>query len=446
MAFRSDFIWGAASSSYQIEGGATEDGRGMSVWDTFSHTPGKTYDGETGDIACDSYHRFEEDLAALRQLGVKHYRFGIGWTRIFPDGRTLNERGFAYYDMVVDRLLESGITPWITLFHWETPQALEDEGGWQNRKTAEQLGKFAGVVAAHFRGRVKHYFTINEPQCFIGLGYETGWHAPGKTLIGEPLLACWHNAMLAHGWMAQAVRAADPTALVGAASCGLVCVPQTDGAADIAAAREAMFAFGNHPEIQLFSHNAFLDPVLLGKYPDHSFFQNAMATAEDFAIMQQPLDFIGLNFYNAYIVRAGEAGPEIVPFPRGYPATALRWEITPSMMHYGTKFIYERYGLPIYITENGLSCNDKVFLDGAVHDPDRIDYLQRYLRELRRASESGVDIRGYFHWSLIDNFEWSDGYKERFGLFFVDYETLTRIPKDSAIWYRAVVESNGETL
>ena len=402
--------------------------------------------GHTGDIACDSFHRFEEDLAALLLLGVKHYRFGISWTRIYPDGRTLNEQGFAYYDRVVDLLLENGITPWVTLFHWDTPQALEENGGWQNRETAVLLGKFAGVVAAHFRGRVGHYFTINEPQCFIGLGYEAGLHAPGKTLTGEALFACWHNAMLAHGWMTLAIRAADPAAKIGLASCGLACVPQTDSEADISAAREAMFSFGKYTQFSLFSQSAFLDAVLLGKYPDHPFFQSELATAEDFAIMQQPIDLIGLNFYSAIEVKAGASGPEVLPPLRGCPRTAMRWTITPSMMYFGTKFIFERYHLPVYITENGLSCNDKISLDGKVHDPDRIDFLRRYLRELKRAAESGVDVRGYFHWSLLDNFEWADGYKERFGLYFVDYETLQRIPKDSASWYRSVIESNGDNL
>ena len=446
MPFPKDFLWGAASAAYQIEGAVSEDGRGPTVWDVFSHTPGKTFEGHTGDIACESYHRFEEDLAALLLLGVKHYRFGIGWTRIFPDGNALNERGFAYYDKIVDLLLQNGITPWITLFHWDTPQALDETGGWQNRETAELLAKFAGVVAAHFRGRVRHYFTLNEPQCFIGLGYETGWHAPGKSLTGAPLFACWHHAMLAHGLMVLSVRAADPNAKIGLASCGLICTPESDSAADIDAARSAMFAFGSHPEISLFSQNAFLDPALLGHYPDHAFFRNVEISAEDLALIHQPIDFIGLNFYNAYIVRAGESGPEYVPFHRGYPRTAMRWPITPSMMYYGTSFIYERYNLPIYITENGLSCNDKPYLDGSVHDPDRIDFLHRYLLELRRAAEAGVDIRGYFHWSLIDNFEWSNGYEERFGLFYVDYSTLSRQPKDSALWYRSVVAHNGETL
>ncbi len=446
MAFPKDFIWGAASAAYQIEGATEEDGRGKSVWDTFSHIPGKTCCGNTGDVACDSYHRFEEDLSALLTLGVKHYRFGISWTRIFPDGRTLNERGFAYYDRVADLLLKNGITPWITLYHWDTPQALEDGGGWFNRETAERLAQFSGVVAAHFRGRVSRYFTLNEPQCFIGLGYDTGMHAPGKTLPRDQLFTCWHNAMLAHGLMAQAVRASDPGAMLGPASCGLVCVPESDSAADFEAAREAMFSFDRFAPMPLFSHNAFLDPALSGHYPDHPFFSEAPFSDSDFAIIRQPVDFIGLNFYNALIAKMGESGPEIVPFPRGYPNTAMRWPITPSMMYYGTRFLYERYGMPVYITENGLSCNDRIYLDGCVHDADRIDFLRRYLLELKRASESGVDLRGYFHWSLIDNFEWSNGYAERFGLFYIDYETLRRHPKDSAFWYRSVVESNGETL
>lgn len=446
MSFSSNFVWGAASAAYQIEGAASEDGRGKTVWDTFSHTPGRTFGGHTGDVACDSYHRFEEDLSALLALGVKHYRFGIGWTRIYPDGKTLNERGFAYYDRVVGRLLECGVTPWITLFHWDTPQALEEEGGWLNRETPERLAAFAGAVAAHFRGRVSRYFTLNEPQCFIGLGYEAGWHAPGKTLSGEPLFRCWHNAMLAHGWMTQAVRAADPDARIGLASCGLVCTPERETEADLEAARETMFAFGKHPDFSLFSHSAFLDPALLGHYPDHPFFRERGIPQSDLRQICQPIDFIGLNFYNSVTVRAGQEGPEHVPFGRGFPRTAMRWPITPRMMYYGTKFVYERYGLPIYITENGLSCNDKLYLDGAVHDADRIDFLRRYLLELRRAAESGVAVQGYFHWSLLDNFEWSDGYDERFGLYYVDYETLRRIPKDSVHWFRSVVESNGETL
>ena len=207
-----------------------------------------------------------------------------------------------------------------------------------------------------------------------------------------------------------------------------------------------MFTFGMHPEFSLFSQSAFLDPAILGHYPAHPFFDSPLITAEDLALIRQPIDFIGLNFYNAYIVHAGEHGPEHVPFHRGYDRTAIRWPITPAMMYYCTKFIYERYHLPVYITENGLSCNDKIYLDGKVHDPDRIDFLHRYLREYKRAGEDGVDIRGYFHWSLIDNFEWSNGYEERFGLFYVDYTTLKRHPKDSAYWYRSVVEQNGENL
>ena len=446
MAFPKEFVWGAASAAYQIEGASKEDGRGASVWDTFSHTPGKTCGGQNGDVACDAFHRSAGDVDLLTQFGIRHYRFSISWPRIFPDGRTLNPRGFDYYDRLVDRLLEKGVTPWITLFHWDTPQALEDEGGWLNRSIVNRIGEYAGAVAAHFRGRVKRYFTLNEPQCFIGLGYGIGLHAPGKTLDDSSLFNCWHNALLAHGAMTRAVRAADPKALVGAASCGLVCIPESDSAADLEAAREATFSIGRFADITLFSHNAFLDPVLQGRYPFHPFFTSEDILYNDLVDIRQPLDFIGLNFYNARIVRAGEAGPELVPFSPGYPRTAFRWPVTPEMMYYGTRFLYERYGLPLYVTENGASCNDKVYLDGCVHDLDRVDFLRRYLLELRRACEDGVDVRGYFHWSLTDNFEWNSGYEERFGLVYMDYPTLRRIPKDSAGWYADIIRTNGASL
>lgn len=446
MPFPKDFVWGAASAAYQTEGAVHEDGRGASVWDTFSHTPGRTFEGQTGDVACDAFHRYAEDVGLLAGLGIPNYRFSVSWTRIFPDGKTLNPRGFDYYDRLVDSLLESDITPWLTLFHWDTPQALEDKGGWRNRSTAELAGEYAAAVAAHFRGRVSRYFTLNEPQCFVGLGYGAGMHAPGRTLDDASLFICWHNAMLAHGAMARAVRAADSAALLGAASSGLVCVPETDSSADIEAARTAMFSGDCHADPALFSHSAFLDPALHGRYPGCPLFSGGHVLPGDLDAIRQPLDFIGLNFYNARIVRAGEAGPELVPFHPGYPRTAFRWPITPEMMYYGTRFLFERYGLPLYITENGLSCNDKVYLDGCVHDLDRVDFLRRYLTELRRACEDGADVRGYFHWSLTDNFEWNSGYEERFGLVYMDYPTLARIPKDSASWYADVIRTNGASL
>lgn len=446
MPFPKDFVWGAASAAYQIEGAPDADGRGPSVWDTFSHTPGKTYGGQTGDVACDAFHRYAEDVDLLAGLGIRHYRFSIGWPRIFPDGKTQNPRGFDYYDRLVDLLLEKGVEPWITLFHWDTPQSLEDAGGWQNRETAERAGEYAGVVAAHFQNRVKRYFTLNEPQCFIGLGYGNGLHAPGKTLDDASLFICWHNALRAHGAMTRAVRAADPSALVGMASCGLICIPETDSATDVEAAREATFSIGRFADFPVFSHNAFLDPALNGQYPDHPFFTTGDILPDDLSAVRQPLDFLGLNFYNARIVRAGEVGPELVPYYPGFPRTAFRWPVTPTMMYYGTRFLFERYGLPVYITENGLSCNDKVYLDGCVHDLDRVDFLRRYLDELRRACEDGADVRGYFHWSLTDNFEWNSGCEERFGLVYMDYPSLTRIPKDSASWYADVIRTNGASL
>ena len=446
MIFPKNFVWGAASAAYQVEGAFAEDGRGTSVWDTFSHTPGKTYGGHTGDVACDAYHRYREDISLLSRLGIPNYRFSISWPRIFPDGRTFSAKGFEYYDRVVDFCLEKGVTPWVTLFHWDTPQALEDEGGWHSRKTAELAGIYAGAVAEHFAGRVKHYFTLNEPQCFIGLGYKTGLHAPGKTLGDKDVFTCWHNAMLAHGLMARAVRNAAPDAQIGVASAGQIAFPHTQDAGDVAAARQATFSARIGAHSPVFTHQAFLDPILLGRYPDEPFFSAGAFEPEDFALIRQPIDFIGLNCYNGIEVAASENGPVVIPPHEGYPRTALKWPITPEILHYGPLWVCERYRLPVYITENGLSCNDLIYMDGTVRDGDRIDFLSRYLHELGKACADGADVRGYFHWSLTDNFEWQSGYEERFGLIYIDYPTQRRIPKYSAFWYAEVARSNGASL
>jgi beta-glucosidase len=447
MSFPNGFVWGAASASYQVEGASKQDGRGASVWDTFSHTPGKTFGGHTGDEACDAYHRYPEDIAILSRLGIPHYRFSIAWPRIFPDGRTLRARGFDYYDRLVDFCLESGVTPWITLFHWDTPQALEDAGGWHSRETAELAGLYAAAVAEHFKNRVKHYFTLNEPQCFIGLGYETGLHAPGKTLEPADLFICWHNAMLAHGLMAKAVRSSAADVQIGIASAGQIAFPHSKSQDDVSAAKRATFSTSAYAPSVLFTHQAFLDPILLERYPDEPFFTGGSFNPADFSLIHQPIDFVGLNCYSGVEAAAGEDGETvIVPPYRGYPRTALKWPVTPEILRYGPLWTCERYHLPVYITENGLSCNDRIFLDDRVHDPERVDFLHRYLCELRKACADGADVRGYFHWSLTDNFEWSNGYKERFGLVYVDYPTQRRILKDSAFWYAGVVKTNGAEL
>lgn len=442
--FGKDFVWGAASSAYQIEGFSTANGGGASIWDTFCHTPGKIAYDDHGDIACDSYHRYTEDIALLKELGVKAYRFSTSWARIDPnaDGNW-NEAGLTYYDRVVNLCLENGITPYLTLYHWELPQAAQDWGGWQKRQTADAFARFAGKMAEHFRGRVKHYFTLNEPQCTVALGHQSGVHAPGKQLNLSGQFGVLVNQLLAHGLTQRAIQAADPEALVGIASTGRLCYPEEETPENIQAARDATFAVSD--EDWAFTHHWFLDPICLGRFPESAGTKLEplirRVPAEDMEIIHTVPHMLGYNIYNGHAVRATETGFTYAPRYPGFPRTALKWPVTPEVMDWGVRFLQERYGLPGYITENGLSCNDRIYLDRQVHDAERIDFLARYLRCLGRAVENGADIRGYFHWALTDNFEWNNGYGERFGLVFLDYPTGQRIPKDSFRWYQDVIQS-----
>ena len=448
MAFAKDFVWGAASSAIQIEGSPLADGGGESVWDRFCSIPGKVAGGVNASVACDSYHRYEEDVTMLEAMGLKAYRFSTSWARIDPRGDgSWNAAGLAYYDRLVNLLLEKGIEPYVTLHHWELPQALEEHGGWLNPETAQAFGRFAGMMAEHFRGRVRMYFTLNEPQCILHLGYHQGLHAPGRHLDQRGLFACWKHLMMAHGLAMRAIKATDAAAQAGLASTGRLCYPETDSAQDLAAAERATFRVFD--DDWLFHHGVVLDAICKGSFaPCPGTRLEALAqelSKEDWEIIHCPPDFIGLNVYNGNCVRADGDGEAYVPRPAGYPLTALKWPVTERVMHEGVGHIWKRYGLPIYITENGQSCNDRIFLDGAVHDPDRIDFLARYLGELKKCAQT-ADIRGYFHWSLTDNFEWHSGYGERFGLVYVDYASQKRILKDSACWYREIAASNGASL
>jgi beta-glucosidase len=453
-AFPNGFVWGAASAAYQIEGAAAEGGRTPTIWDTFSHTPGKTFAGHTGDVACDAYHRWAEDLDLMAGAGIRNYRFGIGWTRIFPTpDETPNAAGLAYYDAVVDGCLARGITPWITLYHWDLPQYWEDRGGWRNPETARAFGRLAGLLARHFAGRVQNYFTLNEPACAAGLGYGTGAHAPGLILAPQQVFGCVCNLLLAHGCAASAIRAADPAAKVGIVTTGRLCSPAADTPADREAARQATFDYARDPDLWgwVYTHQLYLDPVVFGRFPAEM--QGtplaAMAAAvspADLAVMHQVPDFIGLNIYSGGTACAGPDGWQTVEPQPGAPRNAMKWLIAPEVLTWGPLWIRERYGLPLYITENGLSCNDKVYLDGCVHDADRIDFLHRYLRALRTGIAMGSGVQGYFHWSLTDNYEWANGYEEHFGLIFIDYAAERRIPKDSLAWYGRTVRENGAGL
>jgi beta-glucosidase len=450
MEFPKGFTWGAASSAYQIEGGANADGKGASVWDAMCAKPGAVFEGHHGSVACDHYHNMPQDVAMMSALGLRAYRFSISWPRVIPNGiGAINEAGLSFYDRLVDELLASGIEPWATLFHWDFPQELYLKGGWLNRASVEWFAEYAGVISSRLADRVKNWMTINEPQIFLGLGHHAGTHAPGLKLSMRDVLLGGHHVLMAHGRAVQAIRAgAKAPVRIGWAPCGKVDAPATDGLADHEAALRSTMSVTQR---DCWNNTWWADPVCLGTYPEDGltlFGGDApKIRSGDMALMRQPLDFYGLNIYSCGRVRAGKNGrPETVPNPPGTPTTSFRWPITPECLYWGSKLVNERYRLPIVITENGMSNLDWVMSDGKVHDPQRIDYTRRHLIELHRAIADGVDVRGYFHWSIMDNFEWAEGYRERFGLVHVDYATLERTPKESAYWYRDVIRSNGRSL
>lgn len=454
MSFRKDFVWGAATASYQVEGAAYEDGKGLNIWDVFCKEDGHVYEHHTGDVACDQYHRYKEDVAIMKELGLKAYRFSVNWARILPEGTgKVNEKGLAYYDNLVNCLIENGIEPYMTLYHWDLPYALHQRGGWLNPQSPEWFYEYAKLMAAHFSDRVSHFFTFNEPQCTVGLGYVTGEHAPGLKVGPYDYFSIWHNVLKAHGRGVQAIReAAVRPVEIGMAPCGALYYPATDSKEDIEAARKANFSLPE-ADIRAVSWDvAFCaDPVFLGQYPEDimkSFGQYFPKNAEkDLELISQPLDFYGQNMYNAVPVRADENGnPVRVDRYQGFPKTAIQWPVTPEVLYWAPKFLYERYQKPFYVTENGMSSHDWVSLDGKVHDASRVDFMHRYLREFKKAAADGVDLRGYFAWSLMDNFEWAYGYSERFGMVYVDYQTQKRTVKDSGLFYKDVIASNGEIL
>ncbi len=453
MSFRKDFIWGAATASYQIEGAAYEDGKGLSVWDRFSREPGKVLEGHTGDVACDHYHRFKEDVALMKAMGVKNYRFSLSWPRLLPQGvGEVNEAGVAFYNALIDELIANGIRPFVTLFHWDYPSALQAKGAWENPDSPKWFEEYATLVAQRFGDRVKDFITLNEPQCFIGLGYGKGEHAPGYQLPLSATVAMSHHVMVAHGLAVKALRKYAPGCRVGYAPCGNPRIPASDDPRDIEAARKAYFMVNDYPPFWAFNISWWSDPPMLGKYPEQGLKLLGQYLPEgwekDLETIHQPLDYYCQNIYNGDVVRAAdnELGFEMVPQPVGHPKTAIQWPITPDALYWGPKFLYERYKTPFIISENGMSSHDAVSIDGKVHDPNRQDYMHRYLKAYKRAAEDGVDAIGYLAWSLMDNFEWAYGYTERFGMVYVDYETQERIVKDSFYWYKTVMEENGENL
>lgn len=450
MGFAKDFVWGAATSSYQIEGTGRDSGKGQNIWDVFTKEPGRVYEGHTGDIACDHYHRFREDVAYMKELGLKGYRFSIDWSRVLPEGTgKVNEKGIDFYNALIDELLEQGIEPYITLYHWELPYEIYKRGGWMNPEIVEWFGQYARLVAERFSDRVKYFFTLNEPQCFVGLGFLQGCHAPGVKVPLRDTFEMAHNALKAHGRAVQMLRAyGKQNVQIGYAPTSGMCYPEKETPKDIEAARKALFALPDDLSNWTWNVSWWSDPVILGKYPEEGMKKYEkylpVITDEDMKLISQPIDFYGQNIYNGRCIRMGTDGrPEEVRRPAGFPKTATNWPVTPEALYWGPKFLYQRYRKPIYITENGMACHDTVSQDGKVHDPNRIDFLARYLKNLKRAAEE-IDIRGYFQWSLMDNFEWDKGYAERFGIIYVDFETQERIWKDSAYWYRDLIRRNGD--
>jgi beta-glucosidase len=451
MKFPSDFVWGAATAAYQIEGSVAVDGRGRSIWDAFSHSPGRVNGGDTGDVAVDHYRRFRDDVRIMADLGLTAYRFSVAWPRIQPSGAGApNQAGLDFYSELVDELCQHGIEPWLTLYHWDLPLALENLGGWPERDTAARFADYASVVHTALGDRVRQWTTMNEPWCSAFLGYASGVHAPGRTEPGAALRAA-HHLMLGHGLATQAIRAADSSASIGVTLNLYATAPATGSAADADAARR----------VDGMQNRLFLDPILLGSYPADVLADLADAGHDDLAdvvhdgdltVISTPIDLLGINYYSRHLVAAGPAPePGEAPSPwvgsenvrmvaSGLPTTAMGWDIDSAGLSEVLGRVHDNYPeVPLYVTENGSAFDDEVGTDGAIHDLERTDYLEQHLTACHQAIAAGVPLRGYFAWSLLDNFEWAWGYSKRFGLVYVDYSTQERIPKDSARRYAEVI-------
>jgi beta-glucosidase len=442
--FPEGFLWGTATAAYQVEGAVNEDGRGTTIWDTFSHIPGKVKNNDNGDVACDMYHRYPADIKLMKDMNVKIFRFSVAWSRIFPDGTgTPNQKGIDFYKRLTDDLLANDIQPFATLYHWDLPQALHDKyKGWESRETAKAFGDYAGFISKQLGDRVKHYFTLNEMSTFVELGYGNGMFAPGLKLLPAGLNQVRHHAVLAHGLAVQAIRANAPSGTkIGLAENLNVPVPIIDTPENIKAA-----------EIAMREENAgYLTVVMEGKYTDR-FLKRTGAdapkfTEEDLKIISSPLDFVGINVYMpaGYVQAAdNEDGYKTLPFAKSQPRSTSPWQVLgPESLYWAPKNVHKLWGVKeLYITENGTSGTDELTPDKHIYDTDRVSFMRNYLTQLQKATAEGVPVKGYFYWSLMDNFEWTSGYGTRFGLYYVDYKTLERIPKQSAAYFKVLAKEN----
>jgi len=433
------FAWGVSTSSYQIEGAANQDGRGPSIWDTYCRQAGRIANGDTGEVACDHYHRYPEDVGLMRRLGVTAYRFSVAWPRVLPKGRgAVNEAGLAFYDRLIDALIEAGIEPWLCLYHWDLPQALDDLGGWTDRDCAMWFADYAALIARRYGDRVKRFATFNEPSVFTLFGYCLGGQAPG---IADHalLLRAVHHVNLAHGAAVDVLRANVPKASLGIIHNRQPCLPASDAPQDMMAARK----------FDAYWNGAFPDPQLLACYPPG--LAEAIAPYQqpgDLARICRPVDWFGLNHYSPIYAKADAGNPLGAGFgdvPAGVPRTSMGWPVEPHAFRDTLLDIHRRYRLPIYVLENGTATDDKIDPSGEVTDPRRIDFLQAYTAAMFEAIAAGADVRGYFIWSLLDNFEWGSGYGPRFGIVYVDYPTQRRIPKASFHWYARLIAASEPT-
>lgn len=441
MAFAKDFMWGAASAAHQVEGAYLEDGKGLGIWDAL--TCGRIKHGENAYVACDHYHRYKEDVALMKQMGLKAYRFSVSWPRIMPEEGVVNEKGVAFYQNLVSELRNAGIEPLCTLFHWNLPMWLHEKGGWMHEGISDAFYDYAKVVVDALSDKVSYWMTVNEPSNFIGLGYIMGMHAPFQSTISDPekmmqsIPMLTKNVLLSHGKALGVIRKyakTDPK--VGLALSSSVYTPVSGLTEE--EAKEKTFSL----KMLVYSASMWMDPMLKGELPD---ILKPVISQEELALIHQPLDFFGYNCYysSTYEDADGKPNPFIYP---GMPRTLNKWPITPDVLYWAAKFFYERYGLPILITENGMANVDFVMEDGKVHDPQRISFLKGYIRGISRAIEEGIPVIGYTYWSLTDNFEWAEGYDMRFGLIHVDFQTQKRTIKDSGHWYAQIIETNGLVL
>ena len=439
--FPAGFTWGVATAAPQIEGAAFTDGKSASVWDTFSRQPGAVLNGDTLDTACDHYRRFDEDFALMRKLGIRNYRLSLAWPRILPGGRgPVNQKGVDFYHRLFDSLQKHGITPWVTMFHWDLPQVLEDEGGWRVRGTTDAFAQYADTIVQAYGDRVKNWITLNEIFCFTRLGYGTGQKAPGHREPEQVVNQTYHHALIAHGHGVRAVREhGGKGARVGLTDNAIVTVPVDLSPANVAAARRAFVE----------ENIRVIDPLFTGRYSatyrEITGADAAKVQRGDLAHIAQKTDFLGLNIYTGFFVRAGKGGrPEKIEFPANYPRTDCVWHhLLPQVLYWGPKLVTDLYGpLPLYITENGAGYNEAPPVNGVADDLHRRETVRQYLTHLRAAMADGAPVKGYFLWSLMDNYEWEDGYQRRFGIMYNDFATQQRTPKLSARWYAKVIKQN----